>query len=122
MVRILTQILLNGLGILIAAWLVPGIRYEGGLVYLLLVGLVIGLINLLVKPAVLLLSLPLIVLSLGLFYFVVSGLMLALAATLLPGLTVDGCGAAILGGIVMALFNWLVRGLTQGGPRESART
>jgi putative membrane protein len=89
---------------------VPGIHYQGGIAYLLLGGLVLGLINLLVKPIVTVLSLPLIVVTLGLFYLVINGLMLYLAALLMPGhLRVDGCGAAILGGLVIGLVNWLVR-------------
>ncbi|MDH3254858.1 MAG: phage holin family protein [Acidobacteriota bacterium] len=109
MIRSLAQIALNGLGVFLAAWLIPGIDYQGGVWYLLLTGLVIGLINLLVKPLVSLLSLPLIVLTLGLFYLVINGAMLLLAAAVLDGLAIDGCMAAILGGFVLALFNWLVR-------------
>ena len=109
MARTLAQIALNGLGVVLAAWLIPGIDYQGGILYLLLTGLVIGLINLLVKPLVSFLSLPLILLSLGLFYLVINGAMLLLAAALLDGLTIDGCLPAILGGLVLALFNWLIR-------------
>ena len=110
--RILAQVLLNGVGVVIAAKLVPGVSYSGGLLYLVLVGLVIGLINLLVRPLATLFSLPFIVLTLGLFYLVVNGAMFYLAGVLLDGLTIDGCLPAILGGLVLALFNWLVRGLT----------
>ena len=49
MTRAIAQIAINGLAVLLAAWLIPGIDYQGGLLYLLLTGLVIGLINLLVK-------------------------------------------------------------------------
>ncbi len=112
MIRALLQIVLNGVAVLIAAYLVPGIVYTGDLAYLLLVGLVIGLINLLVKPLVTLLSLPLIVVTLGLFYLVINGLMLWLAASVLDGLDVQGCVPAILGGFVIALVNWLVRAFT----------
>ncbi len=112
MLRALLQIVLNGAAVLIAAYLVPGISYTGSLPYLLLVGLVIGVINLLVKPLVTLLSLPLIVVTLGLFYLVINGLMLWLAASVLDGLDVQGCVPAILGGLVIALVNWLVRAFT----------
>jgi putative membrane protein len=113
MIRALVQIALNGVAVLVAAYLVPGITYTGSLPALLLVGLVIGLINLIVRPIVTLLSLPLIVLTLGLFYLLINGLMLYLAAWLLPHhLQVSGCGAAILGGLVVALVNWLVRAFT----------
>ncbi len=110
--RALAQILLNGLGVVVAAELVPGVTYSGGLLYLLLVGLVIGLINLLVKPLVTLLSLPFVLLTLGLFFLVINGALFYLAGLLLSGLTVDGCLPAILGGLVLAVFNWLVRAFT----------
>ncbi len=117
MLRAVLQVLLNSVGLLIADYLLPGIHYDSskGIGYLLLAGLVIGLVNLLVKPVVTFFSLPLIVLTLGLFYLVVNGLMLYLASGLLDGLTIDGCGWAIAGGVVMGLFNWLVRAF---GPDE----
>ena len=113
MLRALLQIVLNGVAVFIAAYLGPGITYSGSLLYLLLVGLVIGLINLIVKPIVSFFSFPLIVLTLGLFYLVINGLMLYLAASLLDGLDVQGCTPAILGGLVIALFNWVVRAFTK---------
>jgi putative membrane protein len=113
MLRALLQIALNGVAVLVAAYLVPGIVYTGSLPALLLVGLVVGLINLIVKPIVTFFSFPLIVLTLGLFYLVINGLVLYLAAGLLPHhLQVHGCFAAILGGLVMALVNWLLRAFT----------
>ncbi|HYO11985.1 MAG TPA: phage holin family protein, partial [Thermoanaerobaculia bacterium] len=79
MMRALLQIVLNGVAVLIAAYLIQGIEYTGSLPYLLLVGLVIGVLNLLVKPIVTFFSFPLIVVTLGLFYLVINGLMLWLA-------------------------------------------
>ena len=113
MIRILLQILLNGLGVMLAAYIVPGVHYAGSWPYLLLVGLVIGVINLLVKPLVTLLSLPALVLTLGLFYLVINGALFYLAASLLRGLTVEGCLPAVLGGLVLAVFNWLLRGVVE---------
>lgn len=109
MTRALVQVLLNAVALLIAAKLVPGIAWQGGILYLLLAGLVFGLINLIVKPLVTLLSLPLIVLTLGLFYLVVNALMLLLADFLLAGLQVAGFWPALLGGLVIGIFNWMVR-------------
>lgn len=107
--RLIIQVIANGLAVLLAAALIPGIDYRGGILYLLLTGLVIGLINLLVKPIVTVLSIPFIIVTLGLFFLVINGVMLLLADMLLDGLTVDGCMPAILGGLVLALVNWLVR-------------
>ena len=111
MIRAIAQVAINGLAVFFAAWFIQGISYdyERGVLYLLLTGLLIGAINLLVKPLVTLLSLPMIVLSLGLFYLAINGAMLLLAARLLDGLTIDGCLPAILGGLVLAVFNWVLR-------------
>ena len=110
MTRALVQVLLNAVALLLASYLVPGIVYHGN-------GL-LGLVNLLVKPLVTLLSLPLIVLTLGLFYLAVNGLMLLLAAWLVPGLEVQGCLPAILGGVVIGLFNWVVRAFAKDEGEE----
>lgn len=107
--RAIVQILLNAIAILLVARIVPGIHYQGDWIYLLLTGVVFGVLNLIVKPLVTVLSLPFVVLSLGLFFIVINGFILYLAAWLLDGLTIDGCGAALLGGLVIALFNWVVR-------------
>ena len=111
MIRALLHIVANSVGLYLADRLVPGIHYNGTLGYLLLAGLVIGVINLLVKPIVSFFSFPLIFLTLGLFYLVINGLMLYLAAYFLRGLSIDGCVPAILGGLIIAVLNWIVGGL-----------
>ena len=121
--RTLARIALNGVALLVAARLVPGIDYQPeGLLWVLLAGLVIGAINLLVKPLAVLLSLPLIVLTLGLFYLVVNGLMLQLAAWVLPELSISGCLPAVLGGIVMGLFNWMVQVVLSESSKKGSKS
>lgn len=107
--KALLQIVLSGLAVLLVARIVPGIHYEGDWLYLILTGVVVGLLNLTVKPLVTVLSLPFIVLSLGLFFIVINAFVLYVASWLLNGLTIDGCGSALLGGLVIALFNWVIR-------------
>ena len=114
--RILVRILLNALGLYLIS-LLPGIHYTGGLVYLLLAGLALGLLNLVVKPILTILSCPLLILTLGLFYLVINGAVLYLLDYFLDGLTIDGFGWAVVGGLVLSIFNLLVRGLRD---RESA--
>ncbi len=114
MKRFLLHIVLNGIALWLAAQIVPGIHYSGGILYLLLAGLVFGIVNALVKPIVTVLSLPLIVLTLGLFFLVINALMLYVTAWFLSGFKVDGFLAALLGGLVIALFNWAVGALTKG--------
>ena len=75
--------------------------------------LVLGLVNALVKPVLVLLTLPLTFLTLGLFYFVVNGVAFALAAALVPGFAVASFGAAILGALVVSVVSWVI-GLLAG--------
>ena len=110
MIRAILQVLFNGAALYLAAQIVPGITYQGGLGYLLLAGLVVGLVNLLVKPLVTFFSLPFVLITLGLFYLVINGFMLKIADWLLSGLEVRGFVAAILGGLVIAVVNWIFQG------------
>ena len=112
--RALVQVVFNAAAVWAASQIIPGISYRGSLVSLLLAGLVIGLINLVVKPVVTFFSLPFIVLTLGLFFLVINGLLFYLAAYLLPGLSVQGCLPAILGGLLVAFANWIVRAFADG--------
>ncbi|HEY0782723.1 MAG TPA: phage holin family protein [Thermoanaerobaculia bacterium] len=107
------QIVLNAVALWLAAHLVPGITYRGGLLQLLVAGLVLGLVNLIVRPIVTFLSLPLILLTLGLFYIVINGFLLWFAAHFMPGLHIAGCLPAILGGLLIALFNWAIRAFAE---------
>ena len=70
--------------------------------------LVIGFVNALVKPVLVILTLPLTILTLGLFYFVVNGACLMLAAALVPGFTVNSWGSAIIGALVLSVIGWLL--------------
>jgi len=88
-----------------ATQIVPGIAVRG-VVSLLLAALVFGLVNALVRPVAVLVSLPLTVLTLGLFLFVVNAAMLGLVAWLLPGFVVTGFGPALFGAIVVSVVSW----------------
>ena len=70
--KALLHIVLSGLAVLLVAKVVPGIHYQGDWVYLILTGVVVGLLNLTVKPLVTFLSLPFIVLTLGFFFIVIN--------------------------------------------------
>ena len=103
--RFLAATFTNALALL-ASGVVPGIHVEGSGWQLVLSGALFGLFNLFVRPVVLLLSFPAVVLTLGLFYFVVNGLLLWFASLFLPGYRVEGLLAGILGSLVIAIFNW----------------
>jgi putative membrane protein len=116
--RLLLAIAFNAVALYATALVVPGIRFTGDWVNLLLAGAIFGVFNLVVRPVALLLSLPLLVVTLGLFYFVLNGLLLWVASFVLPGYTVDGLRAAILGGLVFALVNWALHALFAPRPEK----
>ena len=90
--------------LLVVANIVDGIEIEGW-GPALLGALVLGLANACVRPLMILFTLPLTVLTFGLFLLVVNGVMLQLTAALTPGVKVDGCASAIIGSIVLSLLN-----------------
>ncbi len=102
------------LGLWIAAgFLSGGINYDGSAGIIIVAGLVLAVVNTLIKPLVVLLSLPAILFSLGLFMIVVNGLMVMLASTLYGPLEVSGFGAAMLAGVIIGLVNILVTAIVE---------
>jgi putative membrane protein len=89
----------------IASAIVPGMEIRGTGT-LLAAALLLGLVNAIVRPLAILLTLPFTVLTLGLFILVVNAAMLGLVAALLDGFTLSGFGAALLGSIVTSLVGW----------------
>ena len=106
--RLILTIVGNALALLATAYFVPGIRFTGSIVQLLVAGLIFGLLNLIVRPIAMVLSLPFMVLTLGLFYFVLNGLLLWGFSKFMPGYNVSGLWAGILGSLVIMIVNWMV--------------
>jgi len=112
--KLLLAIVGNALALL-ATTVVPGITFGGSWLQLLIAGLVFGLFNLIVRPIALFLSLPALILTLGLFYFVLNGLLLWLASYVVPGYHVSGLIAGILGSLVVSVVSWAFHALTGSG-------
>ncbi|MDQ1080379.1 phage holin family protein [Pseudoroseomonas cervicalis] len=89
-----------------AAMLVGGISFSGPF-NLVIAAIVFGVVNALIRPVVMLLSLPLNIVTLGLFTLVVNAAMLGLTALLMPGMRVASFGAAFLGALVVAIVSWI---------------
>ena len=100
--------LLSALSLLIVARLIPGIQVSGFLTALL-AALVIGLVNSTLGLVLKVLTLPITLLTLGLFWFVINALMLELASWLVPGFFVRGFLSALFGAIVLSLVNLLLK-------------
>jgi putative membrane protein len=107
---LLARLLINAAALWVAVRLVPGISHDGTLVGLLGVALVFGIVNTIVRPIVMLFSLPLLFLTLGLFTFVVNALLLlltsALSGALGLGFHVAGFFAALVGALVVSVVSF----------------
>ncbi len=106
MSRFIIQVLINAVAILVATNLVPGIVFDGGILKLLLAGLVLGLANMWVKPLLNLISLPLIILTFGLFTIVINIAILSFVALVLPELSIKSAISAFWGVLVISLTNY----------------
>jgi len=117
---LLARILLNGIAIIVAAWFVPGLHLAG-LLSGLLAGAILGVVNALVRPVLVLLTLPLTLVTLGLFIFVVNALCLGLTAALVPGFAISGFWAALLGALVVTVVSWILNGVLLDPVKQEQR-
>ncbi|MFI5183706.1 MAG: phage holin family protein [Vicinamibacteria bacterium] len=108
--RLIAAIVANAIALL-ATTIVPGITFTGGWLSLIIAGAIFGLFNAIVRPIAFFLSLPALVLTLGLFYFVLNGLLLWATTLVIPGYHVSGLWAAILGGLVVGVVNWILHAI-----------
>ena len=110
--KFLVRLLINAFALWIAIAIVPGVTYAGDWVRLLLVALVLGLVNALVRPVLVLLSCPVLIVTLGLFTLVINALVLwltsALSGKLGLGFHVSGFWAAFLGALVVSIVSILL--------------
>jgi len=104
--------ILNALALYSVASIVPGIHLSNFTSALVAV-VVIGLINSLIKPIIFLLTLPITILTLGIFSLIINALMLLLAGSVISGFRVDGFGAALLGSLLLSLvsglLHWIIK-------------
>jgi len=105
---------LAALGLWLATYCVSGVSIDSALT-LVLAGLLLGIINAVVRPIALILTLPFTVLTLGLFVLVINAAMLALTALLLPGFRLSGFRAAFLAALIVSVTGWIGSWLI--GPR-----
>ena len=107
---LLSKLLINSAALWVAVRLVDGVSFTGDWWWLFVVALVFGVLNVCVKPLLMLLTLPFFLITLGLFTFVLNAFMLwltsALAGALQLGFHVDGFGAAFLGALVVSLVSF----------------
>ena len=110
MLKAILRWLASAAALLLVAALVPGLSVDS-FTTALLAAVVLGLVNGVLGPVLRLLSLPIRLLTLGLFSLVINAALFALAAYLVPGFEADGLGAVFVGAIAYGLLSWLIQGL-----------
>lgn len=108
------RLFITAFGLWMADTVLSGIRFDG-VVSLWLAALLLGLVNGFVRPVVIFLTFPLTLVTLGLFLFVVNGLMVMLVAWLMPSFHIAGLGSAILASVIVGLTGWMANAFI--GPR-----
>ena len=110
MLLLIIRWVLFALALLFTAWITPGISFAG-FMSALWAALVMGIVNIFIRPLLILLTLPINILTLGLFTFIINALMLLLVAKLVAGFAVDGFLAALLGSIVLSILSMFINRL-----------
>lgn len=110
--KLIARILVTALALLIVAKLIPGVTVDG-LYPALIAALVLGLLNVFVRPVLVFLTLPITLLTLGLFIFVINALLFWLTASFLEGFAVSSFASALLGSLLVTLIstvgNWFIK-------------
>jgi putative membrane protein len=112
--KFLQSWVINTLAVLVAVWILPGIRYDKP-VDLFIASLLLGILNSFVRPILLLVALPLLIFTLGLFIFVINALLLYFVGTVLKGFHVDSFWWAFGGAMIISIVSLLLNGFTGSG-------
>lgn len=104
------QLLISGLAVFITSYVLPGVHVDG-FITALLVAVVLGIANAVIKPILFILTLPITILTLGLFALILNALIILLVGTIIPGFQVDGLLWAIVFGVVLSVVNAILHRL-----------
>jgi putative membrane protein len=110
MLKLLLVWLINALALMAVAYLLPGIAVSN-FVTALVAALVLGLVNAVIRPILILLTLPVTLLTLGLFIFVINGLLFWLVGSFIAGFVVSGLWWGIAGAVVYSIISWALSAL-----------
>ena len=108
--RFLARLFITAFGLWLADVILDGVSFDGW-VSLLTTALLLGLVNAIVRPIVILLTLPITFVTLGLFLFIVNGLMVLLVAWLMPQFHVAGLASGVWASVIVGLTSWIANGV-----------
>ena len=106
--RFLFRLLINVVAILIIAYIAPSLIRVDGFLAALVAAILLGIVNTIIRPILVILTFPLTLLSFGLFLLVVNGLMLWLVSALMRGFHVNGFWGALFGSILISIVSWIL--------------
>lgn len=101
---IFVNLIVSAIAVVVSAYILPGVKVDG-LLTAVVVAVVLGAVNMFIKPILILLTLPLTILSLGLFTFVINALLILLVSNLVPGFKVEGFLSALLFSLVLSVVS-----------------
>jgi putative membrane protein len=104
----LLRLLIHMVAILIIAYLLPNVIRVDGLLAALVAAFLLGIVNAIIRPILVILTFPLTILTFGLFLLVINGLMLWLVAVLVRGFYVNGFWGALFGSILISIVSWIL--------------
>ena len=110
--KFLIDLLIRALVLLLTAYIVPGFRIDS-YTTAVIVSLVLAILNLLVKPLLILLTLPATILTLGLFLFIINAILLVLASRLIDGFKIESFGTAIIASLVITVISSIINSLVR---------
>ena len=105
---LLIRLIINMVAILIISYLFPRVIKVDGFWAALIAALLLGIVNAIIRPILVLLTLPITILTLGLFLLVINGLMLWLVSVFVKGFQVNGFWGAVLGSILISIVSWIL--------------
>jgi putative membrane protein len=108
MVNLILRLIVTIFALILTDFFLPNFNLHGGWTNLFWFGIVIGLLNWLIKPILVFFSFPLIILTIGLFYFVINALILYIATLIIPGTLNATLPGILFGSILMSFFHWLL--------------
>ena len=121
MTGFLLRVAIVALGLWLATYLLPGLHFDSP-GYLLAAALLLGIVNAIVRPIAVVLTLPLTLLTLGLFLLVVNAAMLGLVALLLAGFQISGFWTAVGGALIVSITSWVASGLINNNGKVEVMT
>ena len=119
--RVIIRIIINAVALYIASYYIPGIYYEGRITSLIIGGIILGFLNAFIKPILVVLSCPFILLTLGLFYIIINTAILYIADIFIPGYSIHSFISALAGSVLISIVNWILSWLFALKKKDSLR-